>query len=63
MALDTRLLGYWQDQRAARERAGPVTPGSRTSDARPELRVVTEAYVEPGKRPQAQTAVLGTDDR
>ncbi len=46
MAVDTRFLEHWRRQQTARRRARAALPARWRNDPRPEMRQVTDVYVE-----------------
>lgn len=46
MTVDTRLLGHWQNEQAARRRARNSLPPRWRVDPRPEMKEVNETFVE-----------------
>jgi hypothetical protein len=65
--IDDRLLGHWQQERAARARLRSSLPASWRDDPRPNMDVVRELYVEAMLRLKSEPAVrpvaIGDDDR
>jgi len=44
--IDERLMGHWLREKTARTCARAALPGRWASDKRPEMRLVTDAFVE-----------------
>jgi hypothetical protein len=65
--IDDRLLTYWEQESAARERLRSSLPASWRNDPRPNMDVVRELYIEAMLRLKQQPAVrpvaIGDDDR
>jgi hypothetical protein len=65
MAVDRRLLGYWNREQAARRQSRRNLPASWRNDTRPEMQAVTDVYIELLTRikQQKQLYALADDDR
>ena len=65
--IDDRLLAHWERERAARDRLRSSLPASWRNDARPNMDVVRELYVEAMLRlkqePTPRSVAIGDDDR
>jgi hypothetical protein len=64
MSVDTRLLGRWQRELDARQRARSALPKRWRTDPRPEMQQVSDTYVELLAVEMRQNVVpIGLDDR
>ena len=65
--IDDRLLAYWERESAARDRLRNQLPASWRNDARPDMDVVRELYIEAMLRlkqqPKVAPVAIGDDDR